>query len=287
MVLNLRPEVSSSQCSSESSGDDETKFSNRCEAREQDFVKHNFLGQGSYSTVVLAQHTPSGRFFALKEVSRAQNTADQIRSEINVHRRIRHPNIVRLHGYFHTSHGVVLVMQYCSEGTLYQKLTEAPNKRFDEKTAARFTRHICRAIKYLHEQNVAHRDLKLENILLEKGNAIVADLGWSREINEKTSRHTVCGTLDYLSPEMLNGNPHTCATDVWSLGAMVYEMLFGVTPFFRVSHQNTMSAIRTEEVVLPAEISESAASLLRDMLQKDPSRRATISQVLAHPWVQR
>jgi serine/threonine protein kinase len=290
MGLHLRTE-SSSECSSSSSAEGvKVKAPGPSEVKEEDFEKQRFLGQGSYSTVVLAQHKASGQLFALKEVSRqivrAHNMGEQIRNEINVHRKIRHPNIVRLYTYFQTKRDMVLVMQYCPEGNLFQKLSASPEKRFDEKCAARFTRHICRALKYLHEQNVAHRDLKLENVLLDRGNAIVADLGWSRQMEDKSTRRTVCGTLDYLSPEMLTGQPHTCATDVWSLGVMIYEMLSGVAPFFRASHQNTMSAICTEELVLPPGISDSAAALLQQVLQKDPSQRPPIAVVLAHPWVE-
>lgn len=259
------------------------------EISDSDFETIECIGQGSYSQVFSAKHLPSGTTVALKKMSRQfivkRSMEEQLKCEINVHRKLRHQHIVRLYSYYLTSASVVLVMEYCKNGTLRDRLEKM--EKFDELRASRYARQTARALLYLHENNITHRDLKLENILLD-GNGVVkiADFGWSREISGE-GRATVCGTLDYLSPEMLLNSPHTSKTDVWSLGAVIVEMLSGKAPFFRDTEKDTLRAIRCEEPNIPLHLSESARSLVLQMLQKDPNIRPSMRDVLQHPWIQK
>ncbi|RNF25617.1 serine/threonine protein kinase [Trypanosoma conorhini] len=288
--------------------------------RDEDFLRLEVLGDGSYSVVVAARHLPTQRLVALKELSRRRlrelNLEKQLQWEINVHRTLRHPNVVRMLSYYVTPQNVVLVLEMCPRGTLLQKLKAMPHGRFDERRASRYVRQAARALAYLHGHGIAHRDLKLENIFLDaQGVARLGDFGWSKAVAEPTvggdpaprldslgtashsaagddaqgrggGRLTVCGTLDYLSPEMLSGLPHTFKTDVWSLGVMLAEMLTGAPPFYRVSHQDTLDAIREAAPHLDGDvhISTLARDLVLAMLQKDPDARPTMAEVLQHPW---
>lgn len=334
------------------------------ELQASDFQHEEVLGEGSYSLVRLATHRKSGLLFALKEISlhrlRQLQLEPQLRYEINLQRTLRHPNIVRLYSYFVTSSSITLVLEYCKAGTLLRRVQAAPQGRLTEQQASRYARHIARALTHLHERGVAHRDLKLENVLVgEDGVAKLADFGWSRpmsasptkevgggdrccdphekqhdrggdhsdafadvEGDEKAEgRHTVCGTLDYLSPEMVSGNPHSFQTDVWSLGVMLAEMLTGAPPFYRDTAQQTLQAIRCEPPNLrcrreascsrgyhddrsavhmvgeeegeeegedaPPSLSAAARSLIEGMLEKDPALRPAMCDVLRHPWLQK
>lgn len=332
------------------------------ELQASDFQHEEVLGEGSYSLVSLATHRASGLLFALKEIDRTRlrrlQLEPQLRWEINLQRTLRHPHIVRLYSYFITPSCISLVLEYCRGGTLRQRVRAAPQARLTEPQASRFTRHVAKALAHLHRLGVAHRDLKLENVLLtEDGIAKLADFGWSRpvgsshlhqsstagqkkefrspgeatrrptessekagereETTEDEGRRTVCGTLDYLSPEMVSGETHSYKTDVWSLGVMLAEMLTGVPPFYKESTQQTLHAIRCEAPNLcgspthasvpdhdgadealasssAAEVrqgrptlSAGALSLIESMLQKDPARRPTINDVLQHPWLQK
>ncbi|KEG06832.1 serine/threonine protein kinase [Trypanosoma grayi] len=293
--------------------------------RDEDFERLEVLGDGSYSVVVAARHLPTQQIVALKELSRRRlrdlNLEKQLQWEINVHRRLRHPNVVRMLSYYVTPQSVVLVLEMCPRGTLLQKIKTMPQGRFDERRAARYLRQAARALVYLHRHGIAHRDLKLENMLLDAhGVARLGDFGWSKTVNDPTTRSgggsggggvalslgpansndkddagersgdrgrlTVCGTLDYLSPEMLCGLPHTFKTDVWSLGVMLVEMLVGAPPFYRVSQQDTLAAIREAAPHLGdgVPMSPLARDLVLAMLQKDPDARPTMAEVLQHPW---
>ncbi|CUG94079.1 serine-threonine protein kinase, putative [Bodo saltans] len=244
------------------------------------------LGRGSYSTVFSATHVSSGSLVALKEISLQWicNPAvkDQLKHEINVHRRLRHPHIVRMFSYYFSHESLVIVMELCVKGSIRDKLDR--DGPFKEARASRYVRQTARAIQYLHANRIAHRDIKLENILLDNnGVAKLADFGWSTLTGE-SSRKTVCGTLDYLSPEMLAGS-HTSKTDVWSLGVGLVEMITGSPPFFNISEQETVRNIKEAQPSLPTTLSLELKSLILEMLQKDPDQRISIDDVLANPWV--
>ncbi|KAK7200058.1 serine/threonine-protein kinase [Novymonas esmeraldas] len=315
------------------------------ELRSADFSREAVLGEGSYSIVTLATHRASGLRFALKEIDRGRlrwrPLEMQLRWEINLQRTLRHPHIVRLYSYFITSDCISLVLEYCGGGTLQARVKAAPQRRLSERHASRYTRHVAKALVHLHDRGVAHRDLKLENVLIDAdGVAKLADFGWSREVvssatplvaevvahggsaveaaEETEGRRTVCGTLDYLSPEMVRGDPHSAKTDVWSLGVMLAEMLTGTPPFYAPSTQDTLYAIRclppnltpthasfsgghgcaarsagepvataVDSTVEPPVLSAAARSLIDAMLQKDPAVRPTMKEVLCHPWMQK
>lgn len=268
---------------------------------DDDFERLEILGRGSFSTVYKVIHNSSGKHFALKCIPRrliaSKQLERQVRQEINVHRLLRHPNIVRLYTYYITAGELCIVMELCS-GTLQRKLN-AHGGRFDEARAARYTRQIARALLHLHEHHLCHRDLKLENLLLDSQGVLrVADFGWvadlpksepkrdvSVEGEEEEGRKTFCGTLDYLPPEMVRRQGSLPSADVWSLGVIIAEMLTGTAPFYAKGYRETLDRICHDEPSLPADtLSEECRQLLLSMLQKDPLRRPTVAEVLSHPW---
>lgn len=141
----------------------------------------------------------------------------------------RHPNILRLHGYFYDANRVYLILEYAAKGELYKELQKCG--RFDEKRSARYVLQLTRALRYCHTKHVIHRDIKPENLLLDlKGELKIADFGWSVHAPH-ARRTTLCGTMDYLPPEMIEGQDHDDLVDVWSLGVLMYEFLVGTPPF--------------------------------------------------------
>lgn len=250
------------------------------------FDRQSVLGRGAYSVVFAASHSSTKSLVALKEISlhlvRNPALKVQLKHEVNVHRRLRHPHIVRMFSYYFNSGSLVIVMELCPKGSLRDRLErEGP---FKESRASRYVRQTARALQYLHANQIAHRDIKLENILLDSNGVVkLADFGWS-VLTDETTRKTVCGTLDYLSPEMLAGS-HTNKTDVWSLGIGLVEMITGSPPFYDLSEQTTVRNIKESEPTLPDHLSSSLKHLILGMLHKLPEMRFSIEDVLGHPWV--
>ena len=137
--------------------------------------------------------------------------------------------------YFYDATRVYLILEYAPKGELYKELTACT--RFDEPRTATYIRQLAEALKYCHSKHVIHRDIKPENLLLGlKGNLKIADFGWS--VHAPSSRRTtLCGTLDYLPPEMIEGKEHDEMVDIWSLGVLCYEFLVGEPPFEAEGHK--------------------------------------------------
>lgn len=163
------------------------------------------LGRGKFGNVYLAREKDTKFVVALKVLFKKQiqrdNVEHQVRREIEIQSHLRHPNILRLYGFFHDPARIYLILEFAPEGALYKELHGQPNKRFDEKRTAGYILSLADALSYLHERDVIHRDIKPENLLLgHKGVLKIADFGWS--VHEpNSSRTTLCGTVDYLPPE--------------------------------------------------------------------------------------
>lgn len=163
------------------------------------------LGRGKFGNVYLARERKAKFVVALKVMFKKQIQANkvehQVRREIEIQSHLRHPNILRLYGYFHDAIRIYLILEYAPKGALYKELQSQPNKRFDEKRTAGYIMSLADALSYLHERSVIHRDIKPENLLLgHNGELKIADFGWS--VHEPNSaRTTLCGTVDYLPPE--------------------------------------------------------------------------------------
>ncbi|EYC11634.1 hypothetical protein Y032_0050g2015 [Ancylostoma ceylanicum] len=186
-----------------------------------DFEIGRPLGKGKFGSVYLARVKENGFLVALK---------------------VRHPNILRMYTYFWDEKRVYLVLEFAQGGELYKLLKK--KTRFDETTAAVFMFQMADALNYCHTKNVIHRDIKPENLLIgDEGQLKIADFGWSVHAPTK-KRLTMCGTLDYLPPEMVAGEEHRELVDVWSLGVLCYEFLVGTPPFEHDDTSHTYSAIR-------------------------------------------
>ncbi|GBP17203.1 hypothetical protein EVAR_17321_1 [Eumeta japonica] len=252
-----------------------------------DFDLGRPLGKGKFGNVYLAREKQSRFVVALKVLFKSQildsEIEHQVRREVEIQCRLRHPNILRMYGYFHDEKRIYLILEYAKNGALYKILKE--RNRFDETTAAVFVRDLTKALIYCHNRKVIHRDIKPENILIgHNGELKIADFGWS--VHSPSSRRmTLCGTLDYLSPEMVEGRPHSYAVDIWSLGVLCYELLVGVPPFNAAENNQTYRKIRYAIIKFPEHISESAIDLMKKLLVVNPDQRLPLMGVLEHPWI--
>ncbi|WWC62733.1 uncharacterized protein I303_105330 [Kwoniella dejecticola CBS 10117] len=247
------------------------------------------LGKGKFGRVYLARTKAPPHFIvALKCLHKAEivqgKVEKQVRREIEIQQNLRHPNILRLYGYFHDSKRIFLVLEFAMKGELYKQLSKLG--RFDEKRSSRYIAQMADALSYLHKKHVMHRDIKPENLLIGlKGELKIADFGWSVHA-PSNRRNTLCGTLDYLPPEMVEGKEHTAAVDLWALGVLCYEFLSGNPPFEDHSgHAATYKRIRNVDLHIPSSVSPEAGDLIKKLLRYNPEDRLALSEVLVHPWI--
>jgi aurora kinase len=245
------------------------------------------LGRGKFGNVYLAREKRTKYVVALKVLEKAQlkkeGVEHQLRREIEIQSHLRHRNILRLYGYFYDQTKVYLILEYAAGGELYKKLQEAHH--FSEPLAAKYIASLAKALLYCHQKHVIHRDIKPENLLVDNnGEVKIADFGWS--VHAPTQRRlTLCGTLDYLPPEMVEAKPHDTAVDLWCLGVLCYEFLVGEPPFVAKSQDETFKRISNVSMNLPSHISTEARDLISKLIVRETNERLSLDLVLKHPWI--
>ncbi|XP_077483941.1 aurora kinase A-B-like isoform X3 [Amblyomma americanum] len=223
------------------------------------------------------------RMVMFKSQLQKNNVEHQLRREIEIQSHLRHPNILCLYNWFHDETRVYLILEYAPQGELYRHLTRA--KRFTDQRAATYIYQLCNALKVCHSQKVIHRDIKPENLLLGiNGDVKIADFGWSVHA-PSSKRATMCGTLDYLPPEMIEGTVYNEKVDHWALGILIYEFLVGKPPFESETTQETYQRIRNARVQFPPYVSADARDIIGKLLKTRPADRISLDEVLSHPWV--
>ncbi|KAJ1575253.1 hypothetical protein NDA11_004681 [Ustilago hordei] len=240
------------------------------------------IGEGTYGKVRLGLHRLTNTRVAIKQIPKAHSAS--LTREIHHHRRLHHPNVMQLYEVIATEQYIWMVSELCAGGELYDYLVE--NEVLAEPEARRIFGQLCLAVAYVHSKGIVHRDLKLENILLdERCNVKLGDFGFTREFERKRLMETFCGTTGYASPEMLAGNKYTGEeVDIWSLGVILYALLCGALPFDDDDESIMKDKILRGDFEIPDCLSEEAQSLIALILQHEPSKRPSIETILAHPW---
>lgn len=255
-------------------------------------LKHRYefletLGKGTYGKVKKAKER-SGRLVAVKSIRKEKIKDEQdlvhIRREIEIMSSLCHPHIITIYEVFENKDKIVIVMEYASRGDLYDYICDKRN--ISEREARHFFRQIVSAVHYCHQNGIVHRDLKLENILLDgNGNVKIADFGLSNLYQSDEYLQTFCGSPLYASPEIVNGRPYRGPeVDTWSLGVLLYTLVHGTMPFDGNSHKILVQQISTGNYRKPNNPSD-ACGLIRWMLMVNPERRATIEEIAGHWWL--
>ncbi|KAF5019497.1 hypothetical protein F66182_8504 [Fusarium sp. NRRL 66182] len=266
------------------------------------------LGKGKFGRVYLARHRVSGFVCALKVLDKSEITRERaevhVRREIEVHSNLRHPGVLGFHGWFHDSRRIFLMLEFAPGGELYKVLRR--EGRFNETRAAKCAAQVAQALSYLHSKNIMHRDIKPENILIGlHGELKLADFGYSVHA-PSNRRETLCGTLDYLPPEMLSSKKakYTKAVDQWTLGVLTYEFLTGEAPFEDSQVMTQRRIVKGDMKPLPASLSPEAKDFVKSvgadplltcacllmksctqLLVLDSTKRLPLQDVLDHPWI--
>lgn len=247
-------------------------------AKPSDFHFLKVIGKGSFGKVLLARHKAEEAFYAVKVLQKKailkKKEEKHIMSERNVLlKNVKHPFLVGLHFSFQTADKLYFVLDYINGGELFYHLQR--ERCFLEPRARFYAAEIASALGYLHSLNIVYRDLKPENILLDsQGHIVLTDFGLCKEnIEQNGTTSTFCGTPEYLAPEVLHKQPYDRTVDWWCLGAVLYEMLYGLPPFYSRNTAEMYDNILNKPLQLKPNITNSARHLLEGLLQKDRTKR--------------
>ncbi|XP_019897432.1 serine/threonine-protein kinase Sgk3 isoform X3 [Esox lucius] len=248
------------------------------QAKPTDFNFLKVIGKGSFGKVLLAKRNLDGKYYAIKVLQKRiiLNRREQkhIMAERNVLlKNVKHPFLVGLHYSFQTTDKLYFVLDFVNGGELFFHLQK--ERTFPEPRAKFYIAEMASALGYLHSLNIVYRDLKPENILLDfEGHIVLTDFGLCKEgISQTETTSTFCGTPEYLAPEVLKKQPYDNTVDWWCLGSVLYEMLFGLPPFYSRDTHEMYNNILHKPLVMRSGASSTAWSLLLALLEKDGTRR--------------
>lgn len=247
------------------------------------------LGKGAFGKVCLGMHKLSRKLVALKSINKEYMSDEKQKSkvmhEVGILLRLRHQSVVKLYETFETKRHMLLAMELCAGGDLLNYVRK--RKKLDENNARVIFRQIIEGLGYIHRKRILHRDIKLDNILLDgKGNVKIADFGVSKLVKPGDVMHEQSGTPAYIAPEILREEGYRgFKADIWSAGVVFYAMLFGTVPFKASNMKELHKMIIKGKYTLKEEISEGAKGLMRAMLETDPNKRISIKKILSHPWM--
>ncbi|KAK9765353.1 Serine/threonine-protein kinase, partial [Basidiobolus ranarum] len=287
---------SSSQAATQNSST--TQRTNKPRRSISNFQLTKTLGAGSMGKVKLGVHSLTGEKAAIKIIphglsdssKRTPSTKDESK-EIRVVREaaimtlLNHPNIVKMKEVVIRPHHYYLIMEYVSGGQMLDYIIS--HGRLKEKHARKFIRQICSAIDYCHRNSIVHRDLKIENILIANDGSIkIIDFGLSNLFSPRSHLSTFCGSLYFAAPELLSAKAYTGPeVDIWSIGIVLYVLVCGKVPFDDQNQPALHAKIKRGHVDYPTWLSSDCKHLLSRILVTNPSDRASMAEILRHPWI--
>jgi calcium/calmodulin-dependent protein kinase I len=256
------------------------------------------LHNGQTAKVYECTNKRTHAVFALKMIERKQKSrksvkktmAEMVLREVAILDSLKHQHIIEVKELFEDDDHFFLVMEYMRGGDVFEKLLEV--KKYSEKDARKLSKSLLQAAAFFHSQNVAHRDLKPQNLLLKSKNdlcdIVISDFGFACRVHTPQSLTTRCGTPSYVAPEVLKNAPYDQAVDMWSIGVIIYVVLCGYPPFTDQNQSELFRKIRMSNWKFKGEewenVSEEAKDLIRGLLVANPIQRLTAAKALQCSW---
>lgn len=248
------------------------------------------IGIGSFAHVNLCFHKPTEQFCTLKCMNKRQiiqlEQVEHVKNEKNILSILHHPNIVTVYGTFQDENFLYIMMEFIAGGEVFSHLRT--NECFDPDTVRFYAAEVFMVFEEMHKNNIVYRDLKPENLLFDAGGHIkFIDFGFAKIIEERT--YTLCGTPEYLAPEIIRGEGTTFASDWWSYGVLIHELICGHTPFAQLPEDDLYRSICEGVSEYPPEVDEATANFLDALFALDPTRRlgsgsAGTDEIKNHPY---
>lgn len=273
---------------------EETKASNLPPTFDNLYNLESKLQQGVSATVWQGTSTATCRKYAIKVIKReglSQAEDAAVLSEVSILKSLNHKNIVPLRDFFEEPDCFYLVLQKCDGGDVLDRV--ASIDQYSEKDAMHFSQGLLRAVQYMHERGVAHRDLKPQNLLLESNDdntsVKVCDFGYAKRVYMPNSLTTLCGSLHYVAPELLKNHPYDESADMWSVGVIIYFLLAGYLPFHHKDQNELFKVIRLGKYNFDSRYwsgtTDAAKGLIKHLLEVDPSTRFSATEALSSDWI--
>ena len=257
-----------------------------------DYILNELIIDGTLSKIYQATHTPTGEKVAIKVLNKAQinsnsNYYNKAQKEILIMKKMFHKNIIKLYEIMETLQRIYLVMEFCEGGDLYNYILTRGH--LTERQSCRFFHDMIEALTYLHSQKIAHRDIKPENFLLDTAGKTMSikliDFGISNNYKDNDLLKTSCGTSAFAAPEIYKGKEYDgLLCDIWSVGVVLYAMVFGYLPFCDENEQNNIKNIMNGNYDIPDEANDDLRDLLSHLIEINPEKRMNLEQIKNHKW---
>uniref|UniRef100_A0A8C1SYI6 Serine/threonine-protein kinase PLK n=1 Tax=Cyprinus carpio TaxID=7962 RepID=A0A8C1SYI6_CYPCA len=252
------------------------------------YCRGKVLGKGGFAKCYEMTDLSSSKVYAAKIIPHSRvskpHQREKINREIDLHRTLSHKHIVHFYHHFEDKDNIYILLEYCSRRSLAHILKA--RKVLTEPEVRYYLKQTVSALKYLHDLEILHRDLKLGNLFVNDSMELkVGDFGLAAKLEPVSNRRkTICGTPNYLSPEVLNKQGHGWESDVWALGCVMYTMLLGKPPFETTNLKETYRCIREAHYTIPASLSLPAKQLISGMLAQNPVDRPHLDDIIRHEF---
>ncbi|KAK9055530.1 hypothetical protein SSX86_026614 [Deinandra increscens subsp. villosa] len=262
-----------------------------------DYVVGKQIGSGSFSVVWHARHKVHGTEVAIKEILTGKlnrKLEESLMSEIDILRNVNHPNIIRLHDMIKEPGKIHLVLEYCKGGDL-SMFIQRRQGRIPKSTSLHFMQQLAAGLKVLRDNQIIHRDLKPQNLLLstndDDSTLKIADFGFARSLQPRNLAETLCGSPLYMAPEIMQLHKYDAKADLWSVGAILFQLVTGRTPFTGNNQiQLLQNIMKSTELQFPPDVkdlSPECIDLCRKLLRQNPVERLTFEEFFTHPYFSR